>query len=38
MFRVPDDFDAMFQEEIEAMFHGGSLFPEDQAAPGEAPR
>lgn len=35
MFPVPDDFDTMFQEEIEEMFYGGSIFPpEDDAKKG----
>ena len=37
MFAVPDDFDTMFQDEIEEMFYGGSIFPDDkQDKPGEA--
>ena len=28
LYEVPDDFDTMFQEEIESMFHDGPLFPE----------
>lgn len=27
MFEVPDDFDTMFQEEIESLFYDGPLFP-----------
>lgn len=30
MFSVPDDFDTMFQEEIEEMFYGGSIFPPEE--------
>ena len=29
MFKVPDDFDTMFQDEIEAMFYDGPLFPDE---------
>ena len=29
---VPDDFDTMFQEEIEAMFYDGPLFPDEDEA------
>lgn len=36
MFSVPDDFDTMFREEIEAMFYDGPLFPdEDQDKAGD---
>jgi prevent-host-death family protein len=35
MYNVPEDFDTMFQDEIEEMFYGGSIFPdEDQDEPG----
>lgn len=39
MFSVPDDFDTMFQEEIEEMFYGGPIFPpEDQDESSATPR
>jgi prevent-host-death family protein len=28
-FKVPDDFDTLFQEEIETMFNDGPLFPDN---------
>ncbi len=28
-FKVPDDFDTMFAEEIRAMFEDGPLFPDE---------
>lgn len=28
---IPDDFDTMFQEEIEAMFYDSKIFPDEQA-------
>ena len=28
-FTVPDDFDSMFQEEIEAMFNDGPIYPDN---------
>ena len=27
MYSIPDDFDTMFQEEIEATFHDSEIFP-----------
>ena len=27
MFSIPDDFDTMFQEEIEAMFYDSEIYP-----------
>lgn len=36
MYNVPDDFDTMFQEEIEEMFYGGSIFPDESADKGRA--
>ena len=27
LYEVPDDFDTMFQEEIEDMFYNGPIFP-----------
>lgn len=27
LYNVPDDFDTMFQEEIEDMFYNGPIFP-----------
>ncbi|HEX8301532.1 type II toxin-antitoxin system prevent-host-death family antitoxin [Sphingomonas sp.] len=29
MYNVPDDFDTMFQEEIEGMFYEGPIFPDE---------
>ena len=38
MFTIPDDFDTMFQEEIEAMFNESKLFPDkDERRAGEKP-
>jgi prevent-host-death family protein len=31
-FTIPDDFNTMFQEEIEDMFYNGPIFPEERAA------
>ncbi len=28
-FKVPDDFDTMFQDEIDAMFKNGPIFPDN---------
>jgi len=30
-FTIPDDFNTMFQEEIEAMFYNSPIFPEERA-------
>ncbi|MEI9851096.1 MAG: type II toxin-antitoxin system prevent-host-death family antitoxin [Sphingomonas sp.] len=29
-FKVPDDFDTMFQQEIEDMFYNGPIFPPEE--------
>ena len=29
MYNIPDDFNTMFQEEIERMFYDGDIFPPD---------
>jgi hypothetical protein len=31
-FEVPDDIDTMFAAEIEEMFYGGSLFPDEDVS------
>lgn len=37
MFTIPDDFDTMFQQEIEAMFYESKLFPDEEEETGEKP-
>ena len=34
-FKIPDDFNTMFQEEIEDMFYNGPIYPEQSDAPEE---
>ena len=31
MYSIPDDFDTMFQQEIEDMFYNGPIFPDERA-------
>lgn len=37
LWNVPDDFDTMFQEEIESMFYDSEIFPPERTEDDERP-